>query len=77
MSLKRLLVNLSALVLAIVLSACGNNSGDNSSDMDLIPKITASDRIFTQEEFLSTGLKKSKERGGPGNLHSGISGIAA
>jgi hypothetical protein len=61
MSLKRLLVNLSALVLAIVLSACGNNSGDNSSDMDLIPKITASDRIFTQEEFLSTGLKKSKE----------------
>lgn len=61
MPTTRLLVNLLVLTLAIALSACGSNSRDNSSEIDTMPKITASDRIFSQEEFLSTGFKKSKE----------------
>ena len=42
--------------------ACGSGSGAGSSgNGDLFPKVTASDRIFTERDFLSVGLKKSKD----------------
>lgn len=49
--------------LAVFATACGSGSGaaGGSGGANLFPKITASDRVFTEEDFLSIGLKKSKE----------------
>ncbi|MCI0804519.1 MAG: hypothetical protein J4N96_08735, partial [Chloroflexi bacterium] len=61
--MTRALLTLSTLaaILAVFAVACGSGSGsDGGSNADLLPKITASDRIFTEEDFLSVGLKKSK-----------------
>ena len=50
-----------AALLFIFAFACGSGSGAGSAgNAGLLPKITVSDRIFTEEDFLSVGLKKSK-----------------
>ena len=62
--MSRTLIPLLALaaLLSVFTIACGSGSGAGSAgNGDLPPKITASDRIFTEEDFLSVGLKKSKE----------------
>ena len=61
--MTRVLLTLSTLaaILAVFAVACGSGSGsDGSSNADLLPKVTASDRIFTEDDFLAVGLKKSK-----------------
>ncbi|MCZ6538523.1 MAG: hypothetical protein O6922_01685 [Chloroflexi bacterium] len=52
-----------AAFLTVFAAACGSGpgAGGGSGGADQVPKITASDRIFTEEDFLSIGLKKSKE----------------
>jgi hypothetical protein len=54
-------VLITALLLGVLaMAACGSENSGSSGD-DLLPKITPSDRVFTQEDFLATGLKLSKE----------------
>jgi len=51
-----------AALLFVFAIACGSGSGAGSSgNGDLFPKVTASDRILTESDFLSVGLKKSKD----------------
>lgn len=48
-------------VLGVVATVACDSGGNGSDGDDLLPKITASNRVFTQEDFLATGFKLSKE----------------
>ena len=61
--MNKTLISIIALttLLSVFAIACGSNSGDGPHEADQLQKITASDRIFTAEDFLAIGMKKSKE----------------